>query len=275
MPNSPNTTGFVPVKGGSLYYETAGEGPALIFLHAGVANCAMWDDQFAAFSEAYRVVRYDYRNYGHSVTTITEGFSFRDDLLALLDYLNIDRAVLIGLSMGGGLAIDFTLEHPERVRAIVPIAGGLSGYEEPMTETETALFTRYELAEKQKDIDTLADLAVVAWVDGPDQPEGRAPADVREKIYSWVKADGQNHPEEIHPTRLNPPAANRLSEIQVPTLVVIGDLDVSGVIAAMEKVASEVPGARSAHFATAHMVTMEFPNEFNTLLQDFLQEINA
>src|SRR5579884_603362 len=107
-------SGYAPVEGGELYYETLGEGPVIVLIHAAVADHRMWEDQFYLFGESHRVVRYDGRGFGKSRTADDE-FSDRQDLAELMDHLGIEKAHLIGNSRGGQLAIEFALQFPERV----------------------------------------------------------------------------------------------------------------------------------------------------------------
>src|SRR5690606_31246270 len=130
-------TGFLPVEGGRLYYEAAGQGQPLVMIHAGIADSRMWTPQWDTFAQRCRVIRYDTRGYGKTTTDSVE-FSNRADLRALLDHLVVEQAILIGCSRGGQIAVDFTIEFPERVRALIPVAAGLGGFqfEEPKHERE-------------------------------------------------------------------------------------------------------------------------------------------
>src|SRR4051812_46542248 len=98
----------IELNDAKLYYEVAGQGRAFVMLHAGIAHSAMWDPQFEHFARHYRVIRYDQRGFGKTVTR-TKKFDRRADLLALLDHLDVERAIVMGCSMGGGIALDFTL----------------------------------------------------------------------------------------------------------------------------------------------------------------------
>src|SRR6185436_3073968 len=95
------STGYAPSNGTSLYYEVSGEGEAVVLLHGFSLDHRMWAPQVDALAGRYRVVRYDLRGFGRSAPS-PERFTHADDLLALLDHLHIDRAALVGLSMGGG-----------------------------------------------------------------------------------------------------------------------------------------------------------------------------
>ena len=121
--------GYADVNGTSLYYEAAGSGPPLVLTHGGALDLRMWDDQFKLFARRYRVVRYDVRGYGKSALPTQEGYRRPDDLKTLMDYLEIESAYIVGLSMGGGISIEFALAYPSATDALVPIGSGLSGYQ--------------------------------------------------------------------------------------------------------------------------------------------------
>jgi pimeloyl-ACP methyl ester carboxylesterase len=121
---------FVETEGARLYVEEAGDGHAVVFLHPGLWDCRTWDPQFELFADRYHVVRYDARGYGRS-TRPEPGVAYSHvrDLLAMLDDSGIDRAALVGCSMGGTNEVDFVLEHPDRVLALVLVAAGVDGFE--------------------------------------------------------------------------------------------------------------------------------------------------
>jgi len=118
-------SGYLPIPGARLYFEAAGEGHPLVLIHAGVADNRMWDEQFTVFAQRYRVIRYDTRGFGKSKTEDVE-FSNHQDLLDLLDHLNVRKAYLVGASRAGGIAINFTLEHPERVDGLALVGSAAS-----------------------------------------------------------------------------------------------------------------------------------------------------
>ena len=100
-----------------LHYEVAGEGPAVTLIHPGLWDSRTWDPQVPVLVDAaFRVIRYDVRGYGRSSRLTGEPYSHVRDLEALLDVLEVPLTILVGCSMGGAIAIDFTLEHPDRCR---------------------------------------------------------------------------------------------------------------------------------------------------------------
>jgi pimeloyl-ACP methyl ester carboxylesterase len=125
-----SASGFAEVNGTRLYYESAGEGPAVVLVHGGLVDSRLWDAQVGPLSKRLRVVRYDLRGFGRSADAHAP-FSHLEDLRALLDFLKIERASLVGLSLGGIIAADFALEHPERVDRLVLVGPGLRGDKQP------------------------------------------------------------------------------------------------------------------------------------------------
>ncbi len=267
-------TGYVEIPGGRMYYEVAGAGHPFLMVHADVADNRMWDEQFATFANDYRVLRYDKRGFGK--TTSQDGpVSLIEDIAALLRHLGVARTYVMGLSNGGRLAVDFTLAHPELVDALLVVAGGVTGLEDSATEAEMAVFGQYETLRANNDNAGLLALGIHVWCDGPTQPEGRAPQEVRDRIREIMTDIYRNHHEQLEPIELEPAAVGRLAEIAVPTLVMLGSYDFSGTNAAMEYLAEHVSGARKAVFETAHMVNMEQPAAFDALVREFLQGIPA
>jgi len=271
-------TGYAPAYKGSLFYEVAGSGRPVLLIHAGVADRSMWDNQINFFSQSYRVIRYDMRGYGKSRTETTE-FSNCQDILDLFKHLGVEQACVIGISRGGQIAIDFTLEHPERVSALVPIAAGISGYDfQPGdsvgAKNEFELFTHMDELWEKKAFDELADLEVHAWADGPSQPVGRAPSKLRDYIRKIVLANYTRQDGHATPQPLVPPAAGRLSEIHVPTFILVGEFDELGTLAMADKLERDIPNASKVVLSdTAHMIPLEQPVIFNELVLNFLNKV--
>jgi 3-oxoadipate enol-lactonase len=263
-------SGFVSVPGAQLWFDDRGTGPPVVFTHAGIADHRMWDAQLAAFSAGHRVVRWDLRTYGGSTNDATP-YSTRADLLAVLDHVGIDRATFIGCSIGGGLTLSFAIEHPDRVAALVLIAPGVAGVEPPEWPEEAALDTEEQRLEAASDWAGLADFDVRTWVDGVGQPEGRAPAAVRE----LVRVMDLDHYQARHPSAdhlpMRPPAGQRLGEVVAPTLLLIGDLDTPPCRFTVDALAIAIPGANVHPFPNAaHLPSMECAAEFARVVLDFL-----
>ncbi len=122
-------SGFLPVTDGQIYYEVAGSGPPVVLIHGGFGDRRMWDAQFNDLARDFRVVRYDHRGFGRSpAPTSDSAYSPVRDLVQLLDHLGIDKAHVIGNSVGGALALDFALLQPARVNRVVVVASGATGF---------------------------------------------------------------------------------------------------------------------------------------------------
>jgi len=262
-------SGFADVDGGRLYYETAGAGRPLVLLHAGIADSRMWDAQMAVFASHYQVIRYDQRGYGLSSVPDAPYAPVRD-LQQLLHYLGVGAALLVGLSGGGLLALDFALEYPEMVDAMVVTAPGLSGFQwSPALEAQGR---QLAATLERGDVPAAVDLWLALWVDGPAAPAGRADPAVRERMRELLTDLFSRRRDAGEPRLLEPPAIGRLAAIPCPTLIVVGDQDVPDILRITELLQARIPGARRVVLPNvAHMVNLERPAEFNALVLDFFQ----
>jgi len=266
-------SGSVKVQGGHLPFETLGEGHPLLLLHADVADRRMWDEQVGAFAKHYRVIRIDKRGFG-AAESDDGPYSPRQDIVDVLSSLGITHTAILGLSNGGATALDFALEHPKMVDALIVAAGGVSGSPPAATAEEMVLIGHFQALQERQDVAGLVELGVRVWADGPNQPVGRAAAPVRERLRAMLADNYRLHHEQLQPCALEPPASGRLGELDVPTLVMIGDLDFSGTISAMDQLANGVTGAQHVVFAgAAHMLNMEQPGRFNAVVLAFLREV--
>ena len=265
-------TGFADVNGTRLAYETRGNGHPLVLLHAGIGDARMWDDQMDAFAARYRVVRYDARGFGRSGAA-TGSYSPRADLAGLLAALGIGRAHLVGLSMGGALALDAALEYPELASALVLAATRPSGLA-PSKELRDG-WTAVDAAFAAGDVARAVELELRMWVDGPGRTPDRVDPAVRERVRE-MDAALFALPDEGEPEALDPPAVERLGEVRVPTLAIVGEADQPDVLAGAETLAREVPGGRLATIRdAAHVPNMERPAAFNRLVLEFLAGVDA
>jgi 3-oxoadipate enol-lactonase len=270
--------GFVPVSGGRLYYEVDGEGPPLVLIHAGIANLRQWDPQVPAFAERYRVIRYDTRGFGRSESEHVD-FTNRDDLAAVLDHFGASAARILGTSRSGSIALDFTVTNPDRVEALIVVAGGVGGFSTEVPAEQAALGEEMERESEKawnaKDWARLADLETQYWVNGPGQPADRVEPGVQAMVHDWILTTYQAEKEEAIPQPLDPPAATRLDAVTMPLMVVIGELDEAHTNAACRFLADSVPGSRfEVMRGAAHMPNLEQPEAFTRLVLEFLAEVD-
>jgi len=231
----------------------------------------MWDAQIPDFAAAFRVVRYDLRGYGES-TLPPEPYASHDDLLALLDALGIDRAHILGISMGGTVALDFAILHPDRVSALVLCGASPSGA--PASQEIRAGWNAVDALLAANDIDAAIELELRMWVDGPFRTPDQIDPVVRERvremeILAFARGLFEPEPETLP---LDPPAVERLHEVAAPTLVLVGDLDYPQKVELASNLAATIPDARLVVLPdTAHLPNMEAPNLFNRTVLGFLE----
>jgi len=256
------------LNGARIRYERAGEGMPVIFLHAGIADRRMWEPQVQPFAKQLDVIRPDMRGFGESEMPPVR-WSAHGDVLALMDELHLKPAHLVGCSMGGALALDFALDHPERVSKLVLVGPSIGGTSFGPKYPE--VFAEVRAADEAHDMDALNHAEVRLFLDGPNRPSGHVKGPVRDLMLDMngkaVTVDWDSAPSDD----LDPPAAGRLHEITAPTLVVVGDEDVPTVFDAVELLMESIPHARKAviHDA-AHMPNLEHPDEFNRIVLEFL-----
>lgn len=261
--------GYVPVKDGRLYYREAGEGSPVILIHGGFLDHRMWDDQVPVLAPSYRVVRYDVRSHGQSHAEEAP-FSDLDDLATLMDSLAIHHADIVGLSMGGQIALDFALTHPKRVKSLVLVGPGVSGFPYGSPELTEYLEALGE-ASNRGDFPGMIEVFTRYWCDGPSRtPEGVNP-EVRSKVLEMLSGSLERWMRSPLVQTLDPPAVDRVSDIVVPTLVILGTIDMPVVHEVVTYLKANIPGARRVDIPeVAHMVNMEAPERFNEVLLEFL-----
>lgn len=265
-------SGHVTVNGSELSYEVAGTGRPVVLLHSGVADSRMWDRQLETLAHDYSVLRLDFRGFGRT-RTAPGAFSNFDDVAAVMDAAGFENAAIIGLSFGAKVAIDFCLAHPDRVAALVVSSPIASGFEAP---PDLAAFGEAEdEAIERGDLDAAVELNLRTWVDGRHND----PSVVDPSMRAWVgdrqreifESDAQA-PDGIVVRQLDPPAAGRLGEITVPTLVISGTFDIEAFVDFGERVAAGIPNARLATLPTAHLTSLEAPEEFDAAVLAFFSE---
>jgi 3-oxoadipate enol-lactonase len=257
------TSGYVRVGTDSIFYEVAGQGPALIFIHDGVIHREVWDAQFKFFADRFTVVRYDRRGYGNS-SPPTRAYSDLQDLEALYAHLNIEKAGLMGMSSGGRLAIDFTLAHPDRVTSLVLVGAVVRGF-----SYTTHFYTRGGHLPQD-----LPRSDVRRWYAGEDPYEiDRENRAATARALELVdKAPLVNHtslPGSVAPP---PPALPRLGEIAVPTLILVGEFDMPDVHAHAGAINAGIPGSQREIIPHAgHLIPLEQPDLVNEAVTRFLE----
>jgi 3-oxoadipate enol-lactonase len=263
-------SGFVDVEGARIYYEAEGHGYPVLLIHGGLGDLRMWEGQVPAFAERHWVIRYDTRGWGRTEVEPVE-YADHEDAAAVLDHLGAASAYVVGQSRGGSIALDFALSYPERADALISVAGGIGGYDADLPLESEPPNDEMERLWEAKDWPALAELEAQVWVDGWGQAPSRVGTAIRRLVLGWIEQNYAQDKDEGTPRPLDPPAAGRLRELEVPTLAMLGDVDEAGCVAAMRHLAASVDGARLEEFSgVAHMIQLEDPERFNRLVLEFL-----
>jgi pimeloyl-ACP methyl ester carboxylesterase len=281
------TTQTVAVSDGLVAYESAGEGPAVVFNHASLTDRRMWKRQLDALADRYRVVAFDRLGYGQSSAAPPE-IRHGAALLKVLDALGIERAALVGSSMGGGYCLDAALLAPERVQALALFCPGVPGYEWPpemrgevlpllhaaVPADRLSAYAAHTAAEiRADDVDAMAVMQLRYMAVGAGRSESVFSPDawalLREMARGvFAREWGEPPSTELVP---DPPILNRLADVRAPTLVVNGLCDVRFIQDLAHLVASGVPGARLLELPdTGHLPPVECPDDVSSALATFL-----
>ena len=252
--------------------EQSGEGSPVVLLHEGIGDSRMWEPQWDSYAERFHVVRFDMRGFGQSPPAVGT-FSLSRDLVELLDGLELGPAALIGMSLGGGVAMEATIARPDLVSRLVLVGSGLRGFE--MNDETKAGWEDEEAALERGDDDEAVEINMRMWVDGPSRSPDQVDPEVRRRmsemqrraIEIWREAgeEGEHKP-------LVESWGERLAEISVPTLILVGELDRPEMHQIADRLEAEIPNTRLETIAgTAHVPNMERPEEFDRLVLGFLE----
>ena len=266
---APVDTGFVAVSASRLYYESNGRGPALVLLHGGNLDRRMWDEQLAVLASHFRIIRYDARGFGRSRPADT-AYQAHTDLYAVLQHLAVHQASLVGLSLGGRIAIDFALEHPEMVGKLVLAGPGLSGWRDWSAEDTT-----WRIAARRAGYAGDSVGMAMAWLGSDYMRPAMEQLQLATRLRNIASGNatywmGLFRHGDLE-LEADPPALGRLSAIRAPTLLLVGDRDSPVTRRIVDTLASRVPRSAVVVIRGAgHMVNMERAAEFNRAVLDFL-----
>jgi 3-oxoadipate enol-lactonase len=239
---------MVPAGSDKIWAEdSGGDGPVLLLMHAGVADARMWDPVWPALTASCRAIRYNVRGYDRSPAA-TENYTLLGDAITVLDYLGVAAAHLVGCSMGGGTALELALAQPERVSSIVLLCPGIPGYVYP---EDPAVEARFDEAAAAGDTERLVRLGLEQW--------GRAGDD--QKVTELMRTAMHAWENEERFQQRGAPVYDRLGELRLPVVLLVGDLDNPGLIASNEVAAQRVPGCELIRMpGVDHYPTMRVPD---------------
>lgn len=261
LASSASAQSVTGTSSGGLFYEVTGAGDPVVFIHAFSLDRRMWEPQVGAFDGRYRVIRYDLRGHGKSVAP-GEPYTGYDDLRSVLDALGISRATLIGLSAGSELAVNFAIAYPDRVTRLVLAAPGLGGYKVPPLPWLQPVLEAAAAGDGER--------AARLWAETPIMAI-RSNSSATPVVTSLVMSNARLWTSRRTEQPLSPPAVSRLSEINCPVLVIVGDQDLPHIREIAGVITRGVPGARLVVIPGAgHIVNLDAPGPFNNAVEAFL-----
>jgi 3-oxoadipate enol-lactonase len=254
---------MVPVEGGEVWAEdtapggdAGSPGEAVVMLHPGWGDSRIWDPVLARLPRRYRVVRYDNRGYGSSPPP-TASFTQLGDLTAVLDHGGVSPTVMVGHSGGASSAISLALEHPGRVSALILLAPGVQDYPWP---ADDPYWEEFEAAFTARDSEALVSLGVRTWAAA--SADEAATAQIRAAAGAFLLQGDFEQP--------NPPAFARLSDLQVPAVVAVGDHEYPMVADCARVIADRIPGCLLVTVPGAdHMLPLRAPRLIADLISRY------
>lgn len=246
-----------------LSHDSTGSGPAVLLLHAGVADSRMWAPQQASLAQQYRVIRCDLRGYGDTPLT-SEPFDNAGDVKALLASLGERPVAIVGASAGGNVALQVASAWPDLVSHLVLLN---SAFALPATRSLQRFARREDALLEAGDVDGATELNVATWL-GPDADD-----DARELVRTM-----QRHAFEVQLSAgddVNQEAGPEidLGAVTAHTLIVSGGQDLDHFRAVANHLAGRIPGAKHTQLGWAgHLPNLERPAEVTALITDFLAE---
>jgi len=261
-----HTSDTVTVNGTHLYYERAGTGHPLVLIHGFTLNTQMWEDQFAVFAQHYQTIRYDMRGAGRSALPTEEPFTVVDDLRALLDALGVSRTFVLGLSLGGSVAIDFAMAYPDRTSALVLVDPALHGW--PWSKAFSQSMRELEIVARTQGVE----MARQRWLAHPFFLPARERPELAERLaqivasysgWSWLQASPE---QDADLTEVRP-----LERISAPTLLIMGVRDIEEFQAIASHISCSIPHLTKLVLpGVGHMANMEAPEAFNEVVLRFM-----
>ena len=245
----------------------------VVLLHAGVADRRMWDPQWPALTADHDTVRLDLRGFGDSVDRPEGALSPVDDVLETLAALDIDRCHLVGASYGAGVAVEVALSRPGLVASLLLSAPGGALIAEATPDLR-AFFDAERSALSRDDLDAAVEANLASWVDGPHRDPGAVDPGVRGQVGVMQRRAFELTADwdDLEEKELDPPALERLGDVRVPTLVLAGALDLDAILDTATLVTAGIPDVRRVDWPdTAHLPSMERPDDFLALLRDWVR----
>ncbi|WP_340114062.1 alpha/beta fold hydrolase [Maribellus mangrovi] len=261
-------TGIAEVNGTKLYYELAGAGECIVFIHGNIGDCRHWDNQIDFFAKKYQVLRYDVRGYGQSAMPVKgEKYSDHGDLRALLDYLDIEKVHIVGFSMGSSIAVNFALEYPKMTSSLVPVGPWVNGYDSPAASDFLREFRSISSIVNEKGVKVAAEEHVEFEYVNSHIMSRKVKKRIIDIAYDYTFWHFINR-ESI---RIEPDAVNLIENIEMPALIFTSEYDIQVCREVADLLKEKILHSTKVDIKDAtHFMFMDKPKEFNNALSEFI-----
>jgi len=247
-------SGFIEIHYGKLYYELHGQGLPIAFLHGFTLDHRMWQPQVEYFSKTNTVLTLDLRGFGQSSLPETD-YAHYEDIKQVLEYLGLEKVHFVGLSMGGRIAIDFSLTYPDRVSSLTLLDSSLGGYKSTVNWTITVENNDLEKAKQD-------------WMAHPVFAYSLKIPNTR-RILEDILADYSGW-HWLHPKKSElaiPNSKDRLAEIDIPTVIAVGEYDLGYFHDIAKYMEQRIRNAKYVKIPKAgHMSNLDHPEFVNKLI---------
>lgn len=262
-------TRFATSGSARIAYDIEGSGVAVVLLHAGLGDRSMWDAQIPAIAGRFRMIRIDMRGFGESIKP-DEPYRPWVDVAAVMDQEKVDRAHVVGVSMGSGVAAEFAVAFPERLLSLTLIGSSVGS---PIPDSLVEQWRHVDHLYETEGIDAANEFEMQMWIDGPDRTPDQIDPTLRERVRQMNLALFQRTDDEGERLELEASVEDGLAALTVPALVIWGDQDMHHIRNAGPPLTDLIPGARRIVIKDAsHLPHMEKPDEFNGILLEFLSQ---
>lgn len=255
-----------------IQIKTTGKGAPIIFAHGGYLDLEMWDPQVAEFKNTHRIIRFSDLGHGKTVRAKSPllGYEIINDITT--QYPD-EKFVLVGLSWGAILCVDFALNYPHKVEKLVLVSPGLNGW--PYFKDSLAL-KNYRLRQDaiaNVDILKAAELFHQNWVVGPRRHKNDLDESFYSKSLAMIIDNMRNHWQEDWSDLDTLVARTRLERIKTPTYIVVGKYDAEDILLIAEEYHERIENSTKIEMdSVAHLLNMENPKGFNEIIKDILNE---
>jgi pimeloyl-ACP methyl ester carboxylesterase len=268
----PIESGYAEVNGANIYYELAGSGDSIVFIHGNIGDNRHWDEQFEIFAKKYKVLRYDVRGFGKSSLPVEgEVYRHHNDLKMLLEHLGISKAHICGLSMGSGLAVDFVIAYPEMSSSLIAVGPWVIGFDSPSAQELYSAFGDIPSLLKEK-----GKVGVIEYFfSHPMYQRMYSDSKIAKRMEELYNDYSFWHFQNQDPVQyIDPPATKRLEQINQSTLIVTAEYDIKPCREVADLMELSIPNAIKIDMPDAsHVMNMERPDEFNKAVFDFLNKL--